>query len=65
LAVSELPAEQRQVFVAHEIDGRSFKEMAASTGVNINTLLSRKRYAVQHLRERLQEIYDELKLDET
>jgi RNA polymerase sigma factor (sigma-70 family) len=59
-AVSELPAEQRQVFVSHEIDGRSFKEMAAATGVNINTLLSRKRYAVQHLRERLQEVYDEL-----
>jgi len=59
LAVSELPAEQRQVFVAHEIDGRSFKEIAAATGVNINTLLSRKRYAVQHLRERLQEVYDE------
>jgi RNA polymerase sigma factor (sigma-70 family) len=59
LAVSELPAEQRQVFVAHEIDGRSFKEIAAATGVNINTLLSRKRYAVQHLRGRLQEIYEE------
>lgn len=59
LAIDELPDEQREVFVAHEIDGRSFKEIAAETGVNINTLLSRKRYAVLHLRERLQPIYDE------
>jgi len=58
-AVDELPAEQREVFVAHELDGRSFKEMAAETGVSVNTLLSRKRYAVRHLRERLQGIYDE------
>jgi DNA-directed RNA polymerase specialized sigma24 family protein len=49
------------VFVAHELDGRSFKELAAETGVSVNTLLSRKRYAVLHLRERLQSIYDELK----
>jgi DNA-directed RNA polymerase specialized sigma24 family protein len=48
------------VFVAHEIDGKSFKEMAAESGVSINTLLSRKRYAVLHLRERLQRTYDEL-----
>jgi len=58
-AVDELPKEQRDVFVAHELEGRSFKEMAAATGVSVNTLLSRKRYAVRHLRERLQRIYDE------
>ena len=60
LAIEELPKEQREVFVAHEFEGRSFKEIAAETGVNVNTLLSRKRYAVLHLRERLQNIYDEL-----
>src|SRR2546425_1716803 len=54
LALDELPEEQRDVFVAHELEGRSFKEMAAETGVSVNTLLSRKRYAVLHLRERLQ-----------
>src|SRR5579863_6828459 len=59
LAVDELPEEQREVFVAHELQGRSFREMAAETGVSVNTLLSRKRYAVLHLRERLQSIYDE------
>ncbi len=59
LAIDELPEEQREVFVAHELEGRSFKEMAAATGVSVNTLLSRKRYAVLHLRERLQSIYDE------
>jgi RNA polymerase sigma factor (sigma-70 family) len=59
LAIDELPEEQREVFVAHEWEGRSFKEMAARTGVSVNTLLSRKRYAVLHLRERLQSIYDE------
>jgi RNA polymerase sigma factor (sigma-70 family) len=59
LAIDELPEEQRDVFVGHEVEGRSFKEMAAETGVNLNTLLSRKRYAVRHLRERLQSIYDE------
>jgi RNA polymerase sigma factor (sigma-70 family) len=58
LAVDELPQEQREVFVAHELEGRSFKEMAAETGVSLNTLLSRKRYAVLHLRERLQSTYD-------
>jgi len=60
LAVDELPAEQRDVFVGHELEGRSFREMAAETGVSVNTLLSRKRYAVLHLRKRLQGIYDEL-----
>ena len=60
VAVDELPEEQRDVFVAHELEGRSFKEMAAETGVSVNTLLSRKRYAVLHLRERLQRIHDEL-----
>jgi RNA polymerase sigma factor (sigma-70 family) len=59
LAVDELPEEQRDVFVAHELEGRSFKEMAAESGVSVNTLLSRKRYAVLHLRARLQSIYDE------
>ena len=59
LAVEELPEEQRQVFIAHELEGQSFKQMAAETGVNVNTLLSRKRYAVRHLRQRLQDIYDE------
>jgi RNA polymerase sigma factor (sigma-70 family) len=58
-ALEELPEEQRDVFVAHEIEGRSFKELAASTGVPLNTLLSRKHYAVMHLRERLQAVYDE------
>jgi len=59
VAIDELPDEQRDVFVAHELEGRSFKEMAAETGVSVNTLLSRKRYAVLHLRERLQSIHDE------
>jgi len=59
LALEELPEQQREVFVAHELEGRSFKEMAAETGVSVNTLLSRKRYAVLHLRERLQSVYDE------
>lgn len=58
-ALDELPKEQRDVFVAHELEGRSFKELAAASGVSVNTLLSRKRYAVQHLRRRLQEIHDE------
>ncbi len=58
-ALGELPEEQRAVFVAHELEGRSFKEIAAQTGVSVNTLLSRKRYAVLHLRERLHDIYDE------
>ena len=59
LALEELPEEQREIFIAHELEGRSFKELSAVSGVNINTLLARKRYAVLHLRERLQSIYDE------
>lgn len=59
LALDELPEEQREVFVAHELEGRSYKELSAESGVNLNTLLSRKRYAVLYLRERLQSIYDE------
>lgn len=59
-AIAELPQEQRDVFVAHELEGRSFKEMAEDTGVSVNTLLSRKRYAVLRLRERLRTIHDEL-----
>jgi RNA polymerase sigma factor (sigma-70 family) len=58
-ALDELPDEQREVFVAHELEGRSFKELSAESGVNVNTLLSRKRYAVLHLRERLRSIHDE------
>ena len=58
-ALDELPEEQRAVFIAHEIQGRSFKELAAETGLSVNTLLSRKHYAVLHLRERLQAIYEE------
>jgi RNA polymerase sigma factor (sigma-70 family) len=60
LAIETLPAKQREVFVAHELEGRSFKDMAAETGVSVNTLLSRKHHAVLRLRERLQSIYDEL-----
>ena len=58
-AIEELPEPLRRVWVAHEIEGRSFKDMAAETGISINTLLARKRYAVRHLRRRLQSIYDE------
>jgi RNA polymerase sigma factor (sigma-70 family) len=58
-ALDELPEDQREVFAAHELDGRSFKELSAETGVSVNTLLSRKRYAVLHLRERLRNIHDE------
>jgi len=58
-ALDELPEEQREVFVGHELEGRSFKQMSAETGVGVNTLLARKRYAVLHLRERLRGIYDE------
>ena len=58
-ALDELPQEQRAVFVAHEFEGRSFKELSAETGESVNTLLSRKRYAVLHLRERLRRGYDE------
>ena len=58
-ALDELPAEQRAVFVAHEIEGRSFKEMSAESGVSVNTLLSRKHYAVTRLRDTLRDVYDE------
>jgi RNA polymerase sigma factor (sigma-70 family) len=61
LALDELPDEQRDVFVAHEFEGRSFKELSAEMGVSVNTLLARKRYAVRHLRERLHSIYDEFR----
>ena len=61
-ALDELPEAQREVFVEHELEGRSFKEMAAQSGVAINTLLARKRYAVLHLREQLQAVYDELEI---
>ncbi len=58
-ALDELPEEQREVFVSHEFEGRSFAEIAAETGVSMNTLLSRKHYAVLHLRRRLESIYEE------
>jgi RNA polymerase sigma factor (sigma-70 family) len=60
-ALDELPEEQREVFMDHEFLGYSFKELAEQTGVSVNTLLSRKRYAVLHLRERLQTVYDEFR----
>jgi RNA polymerase sigma factor (sigma-70 family) len=60
-ALDELPEEQREVFVAHELEGRSFNDLAAATGLSLNTLLSRKHYAVLHLRRRLRAIYDEIK----
>jgi RNA polymerase sigma factor (sigma-70 family) len=59
-ALDELPPEQRDVFVQHELEDKAFSEIAAATGVPLNTLLSRKRYAVLHLRKRLQDLYDEL-----
>jgi RNA polymerase sigma factor (sigma-70 family) len=61
-ALTELPEDQRAIFIAHELDGRSFKELGAESGVGVNTLLARKRYAVMHLRARLQKIYDEFNL---
>jgi len=60
LALEELPPEQRQVFVAHELEGARFREMAEAAGVSVNTLLARKRYAVRHLRKRLRAAYDDL-----
>ncbi|MEO7488254.1 MAG: sigma-70 family RNA polymerase sigma factor, partial [Ferruginibacter sp.] len=60
LALNELPAEQRDVFIEHEMNGVSFKDIEAATGVSVATLISRKRYAVLHLRERLQILKDEL-----
>ena len=62
-ALEDLPEEQRDVFVAYEIEGRSFKELSGATGVSVNTLLSRKRYAVLQLRRRLQAIYNEFGRD--
>lgn len=58
-ALEELPAEQREVFIAHELEGKSFKSLAAESGVGLSTLLSRKRYAVLHLRNRLQADHDD------
>jgi RNA polymerase sigma factor (sigma-70 family) len=58
-ALEELPEEQRDVFIAHEIDGKSFKQLAEETGLSVNTLLSRKHYAILHLRRRLEAIYEE------
>ncbi len=59
-AMDELPQEQRDVFIKHELEGMSFNEIAEESGVTINTLLSRKRYAVLHLREKLRDLYEEL-----
>lgn len=59
-ALEELPDEQKEVFVWHELEGKSFKEISETTGVTVNTLLSRKRYAVLHLRKRLETLYDEI-----
>jgi DNA-directed RNA polymerase specialized sigma24 family protein len=59
IAMDELPTEQREVFVAHELEGRSFRDLSAESGVSVNTLLSRKRYAVLQMRRQLQSIHDE------
>ena len=59
-AIDELPADQRAVFLAHEFEGRSFRDLSEETGVNVNTLLARKHYAILHLRKRLQTFYDEM-----
>jgi DNA-directed RNA polymerase specialized sigma24 family protein len=59
-AVAALPPAQRDVFLWHELDGRTFAEMAAATGLSINTLLARKRYAVQRLRASLRQVHDDL-----
>jgi len=59
VALDELPDEQRDIFIAHEVEGRSFKELAVETGLSVSTLISRKHYAVLHLRKRLQKIYEE------
>ena len=59
-ALAELPEEQQNVFIAHEFEGKSFKDIAAETGVSLNTLLARKHYALKHLRRRLQTIYDDI-----
>lgn len=60
-AIEDLPEEQREVFIAQEVEGRSFKEIAEETGVSVNTLLSRKRYAVLRLRERLEAVWEEFR----
>ncbi len=60
IALDELPVEQREVFVMHELEGRSFKDISQATGVSLNTLLSRKRYAVLYLRQRLRDAYNDL-----
>lgn len=60
VALEELPEEQQQVFIAHELEGKSFRDLAAETGLGVNTLLARKHYAVRHLRRRLQAIYDDI-----
>jgi|WetSurMetagenome_2_1015567.scaffolds.fasta_scaffold130740_3 RNA polymerase sigma factor (sigma-70 family) len=62
-ALADMPAEQREVYEMHELEGKSFKDIAASTGENVNTLLSRKRYAVTFLRKRLADYYEELESD--
>ena len=59
LVIAELPKDQREVFIAHELEGRSFNEIAAETGVSVTTLLSRKHYAIRRLRKRLRDVYDE------
>jgi len=64
-ALEELPRAQREVFLAHEVEGESFRDISARTGVNVNTLLARKRYAVLHLRARLRNIYDEFQKGDT
>jgi len=61
-ALDELPSVQRDVFIAHELEGHSFKQLAEESGLAVSTLLARKRYAVLHLRARLQTIYDEFNL---
>ncbi len=63
-ALNELPEEQREVFVLHELESKSFNEISASTGISVNTLLSRKRYAVLHLRDRMQQLYDDLLMND-
>lgn len=63
-ALDELPDEQREAFIAHEFDGRSFRELAAELGVGVNTLLARKHYAVRHLRQRLAVIHEEFQEDQ-
>jgi RNA polymerase sigma factor (sigma-70 family) len=62
-ALDELPPEQREAFVAHEVEGLSFKDLSARTGVAVNTLISRKHYAVLQLRRRLQALYDEFEME--